>query len=946
MNAPKSAASELLRTLSALPAERRAAWLHAAGPLAHTFAGLADAIEDLAMTQVTQAQTAAEMVLRLADASGSAAARAHARRALAQSLAYAGRFTEALPHCDAAVSGAEAAGLKHAAARARLAQIHPLVHLARYEAAITAGESARVAFLDAGDCIYAARADTSIGGVYQKMDRPAEALRHFDRARALIADEPIERAKLDSNRGLALLSLDDFAGAEQAYHAALTPFEAAGLDWAAAIVYGNLAELATRQGRLHEALGYFEQTRRHLDQDEAPAELANILVEQGDALVLLGQFEQAERQYEAALATLEKHGLVREAMQARVGLARVRAERDPAAARALLEEAASEAAARGNALEQAHIELLQAELALADGRYEDARRAAETALARLGRRPATAAAVRWVLARTYLAAGAPAAAAEVAQAGLTAAEALGVPPLIADLRHVCGLAALAQGAVEPACEHLRSAVHEVERVRGSLQAERFRASFHGDRLAVYADLVRAALAAGTPERTAEAFHAVERAKSRLLLEQARGVLDEPASDGPVPGTHEDSLTRELRQLRGELNAWYSRLADAQFSDEAGTPGDVCRQEIARREQRITELEARVYGGSGRGALRAEPADLQTVQARLAAGTALIEYFIIADELLALVVSDSSIRVFRNLSSAARIGDLVQRVHFQLRRALRPSSAPDARAQRLLGDVQRELAVLHDVLLAPLDEALAAANRLLVVPHGPLHALPMHALWNGHQYLLERFTVSYAPCASLLAGATERAVTKARAVVVGVPDERAPTIEAEARAVSAILEADVTLVGASACVADVQAAIAGASVAHLACHGQFAPENPLASGLKLGDRWLTVPEIYDLQLKDALVTLSGCETGRHRVETGDELYGLVRAFLAAGAATLVVSLWAVDDKSATELMTRLYDDLDTRRVGHVAQALQAAQRDLMTRFPHPAYWAPFVVIGDA
>lgn len=946
MNAPKSAASELLRALSALPAERRAAWLHAAGPLAHTFAGLADAIEDLAMTQVTQAQTVAETVLQLADASGSAAARAHARRALAQSLAYAGRFTEALPLCEAAVGGAEAAGLKHAAARARLAQVHPLVHLARYTEAIAVGEAARVAFLDAGDCIYAARADTSIGGVYQKMDRPAEALRHFDRARELLADEPIERAKLDSNRGLALLSLDDFAGAEQAYRAALAPFEAAGLDWAAAIVYGNLAELATRQGRLHEALGYFEQTRRHLDQDEAPAELANILVEHGDALVLLGQFEQAERQYEAALATLETHGLVREAMQARVGLARVRTERNPSAARSLLEHAAGEAAARGNALEQAHIDLLQAELALADGRHEDARRAAEAALARAGQRPATGAAVRWVLARTHLAAGDPATAAAVAQAGLDAVQALGVPPLIANLRHVCGLAALAQGAIEPACEHLRRAVREVERVRGSLQAERFRASFHGDRLAVYADLVRAALVAGTPERTAEAFHAVERAKSRLLLEQARGVLDEPALNGPVTPGHDDALLRELRQLRGELNAWYSRLADAQFSEEASTSGDVCRSEVAHREQRIAELEARVYSGTGRAALRAEPADLATVQARLAPGTALIEYFIIEDELLAFVVHRTEIRVFRNLSSAARAGDLVQRVHFQLRRALRPNGAAEARAQRLLRDAQRELAVLHDVLVAPLESALASATRLLIVPHGPLHALPMHALWDGRQYLLERFTISYAPCASLLAGPAERPIAKSRAIVVGVPDERAPTIEAEARAVGAILNADTTLIGSAACVADVTAAIAGASVAHLACHGQFAPENPLASGLRLSDRWLTVPEIYDLPLKDALVTLSGCETGRHRVETGDELYGLVRAFLAAGAGTLVVSLWAVDDKSATELMTRLYHDLDTRRVGHVAGALQAAQRELSTRFPHPAHWAPFVVIGDA
>lgn len=112
-------------------------------------------------------------------------------------------------------------------------------------------------------------------------------------------------------------------------------------------------------------------------------------------------------------------------------------------------------------------------------------------------------------------------------------------------------------------------------------------------------------------------------------------------------------------------------------------------------------------------------------------------------------------------------------------------------------------------------------------------------------------------------------------------------------------------GPEATAARVQAAAPDARLIHFACHGHFSPHDPLGSGLKLADRWLNVREICDLRLRAGLVTLSGCETGRNVVTAGDELQGLSRAFLAAGAAALLVSLWTVQDEAALKLMTDFY-----------------------------------------
>jgi len=133
------------------------------------------------------------------------------------------------------------------------------------------------------------------------------------------------------------------------------------------------------------------------------------------------------------------------------------------------------------------------------------------------------------------------------------------------------------------------------------------------------------------------------------------------------------------------------------------------------------------------------------------------------------------------------------------------------------------------------------------------------------------------------------------------------------------------------------------VFHLAAHGLFRPEAPLLSSIRLADRWLAVQDIYNLDLSATLVTLSACETGLGHDAGGDDLVGLVRGLLYAGAASLVVSLWTVDDES----MTRLVTDFYSRWLAGLSkvQSLRHAQIALLQEYEHPYYWAPLILVGN-
>jgi len=134
--------------------------------------------------------------------------------------------------------------------------------------------------------------------------------------------------------------------------------------------------------------------------------------------------------------------------------------------------------------------------------------------------------------------------------------------------------------------------------------------------------------------------------------------------------------------------------------------------------------------------------------------------------------------------------------------------------------------------------------------------------------------------------------------------------------------------------------------HMASHGEFNPDTPQASRMLLSadatnDGNLTISEIYDLSLNADMVTLSACQTGLGDVKNGDDVVGLNRGFLYAGAKSIVASLWSVPDESTRVLMTSFYNNLKTT---DKSSALQQAQLVGIKKYKHPLAWAAFQMTG--
>jgi CHAT domain-containing protein len=184
--------------------------------------------------------------------------------------------------------------------------------------------------------------------------------------------------------------------------------------------------------------------------------------------------------------------------------------------------------------------------------------------------------------------------------------------------------------------------------------------------------------------------------------------------------------------------------------------------------------------------------------------------------------------------------------------------------------------------------------------------------------------------------------------------RLPHAVEEARNIATLLDGQV-LLEEEASLAEFYQAIPECRTLHLATHGDFRLDNPLFSGLTFYDGWLTTMDIFNLRLKASLVTLSACQTGRNVLGGGDELLGLMRAFLSAGAASVALTLWAVEDRSTAQIMEAFYRKIaDGRGKG---EALRHAQLQFIQgaddhssvhseHYAHPYFWAPFFLVGDA
>lgn len=339
--------------------------------------------------------------------------------------------------------------------------------------------------------------------------------------------------------------------------------------------------------------------------------------------------------------------------------------------------------------------------------------------------------------------------------------------------------------------------------------------------------------------------------------------------------------------------------------------------------------------------QAQPLTLSEVQRRLPANALLLSYFTTGVETVRLGKKARQQQLHRHRFPPDRTllfiidQQTIQGIDLDFSPSQLVSSTPD---QHLSSDLLQPalLHKLYEKLVAPVASLLNRKQYLYLLPHGPYHRLPFRALLDRDNSTLQHngraFIIYGASASSLLRSMPIFRPPEYTCLTFGFNDTGEKHLhfaEAEAKRV-AQLAGGHAHVGENGQKATLYSQSPHYRWLHISCHGQFDPTSPLDSFLQLGtNETLTAREILqNLKLRCELVTLSACESGRSQVQRGDELHGLISAFLQVGTQNVLATLWRVNELATLVLMDKFYQEV-TQGV-EFAQALAHAQHTLRTQ----------------
>jgi CHAT domain-containing protein len=773
-----------------------------------------------------------------------------------------------------------------------------------------------------------AAAQENLGAAYGYTGRHQRAISAYEQAESTYRDlgDTSDVARCRANRGVERVAMGHAMAGHRDVLEAAEAFRSLGDQHSYAKCLGHLADAELLLGAYTDCLDHIAEARNVLNRLEANAEAARLAVKACRSYLSLNLHAEAIDIGGRAEQTLLEQGLRHDLAEIRLLMAvAYRSIGDLDSARQKVDDAVTGAVASDDPALRIRALTTRSRILADQGNAADARKAAADALdaALGGPWPAEEVAARLQVCRL---AGSGEVAEHLERAATLAGQ-LGLPQLEYGVLLEQGRQARNDGRPADARHCFERAIRIVEGLRGHIGDASARTAFLEGRTAGHDELLASVLHDGDGDPV-EAFELAERSKARTLVDLMVTTTDAAtASDG-----HEATTI----EIEADLDACYRSLL-------TGTGTD--RRLLQERTEELETLLRRVRFESDRnGATALDRSESFTEPALPSHDEQVVEYHVSGGRLIAFVWSHGDLHVVTDLPSLSETGQLVDAWVRQCERFELAATLPGRPTAQLVDSANASLAQIWHAVFAPVAAKLVSSGALLVVPHGPLHAVPFHALPGPDGPMGDTWTVGLAPSYAAASVLRNRGRAAGRALVVGVADEAAPAVTTEARAVAAALgDAELLLDDAATVEGFRRAARQPAGLIHIACHGLHRSQNPMFSALRLADGWLAAHDVLAMRLPGSLVVLSACESGRHG---GEKLLveplGLPRSFLAAGARAVVVSLWRTDDAVAAEVMASFYDHL--KQDVSPAEALQRAQQDIVADHPHPTAWAPFAIHG--
>ena len=484
----------------------------------------------------------------------------------------------------------------------------------------------------------------------------------------------------------------------------------------------------------------------------------------------------------------------------------------------------------------------------------------------------------------------------------------------------------------------QQAIDIIESSRGSITPDELKGLYLNNKIKVYDRLIQLFI---RDDQIEESLLIAEKARARAFLDMLGNKSPESDNLG------EKELIYQEQELNLKLTHLQKQLYELTFSQyDFARSLEIERtltEELSKTQDEYEFLlnRIRVAHPDYYNIMSIDPPHLKEIQDVIPLKSAVLIYWLSENDLFLWVVSSNKIDLVKVDVNMSELQQSVLETSRLLRHNVTERSA-------IL------LEKLHRILIKPAEQHLDNINNLCIIPHGTLHILPFHALITSEKnYLSEKYFISYMPSSSVMVEMTKKTCQYDGSFLgLALGDKMIgsfsglPGTTYELNNISDQFKDPLLVFEDESTERFLKINSAGKEIIHIATHGFFNEIRPRYSFLLFApdesdDGQLNVNEILNLNLNACIVTLSACETGLSEISKGDELTGLSRAFLGAGANTVSVSLWSVADRPTAELMISFYNYL---RTDPPYIAMTKAQRETMKKYPQPFYWAPFVVIG--
>jgi len=501
----------------------------------------------------------------------------------------------------------------------------------------------------------------------------------------------------------------------------------------------------------------------------------------------------------------------------------------------------------------------------------------------------------------------------------------------------------------------KKSIEIIEGIRGKFTIEEYKSKYINNKIKVYDRMIRILLENGDG---ASAFAYSERARSRAFLDMI----------GNRKISTKNTTDKELVNREQDLRLQIQNLSNMIQKNELGTSRGLSRYQVeeelvrSRKEYNSVLEKIKLTNNEYVSMVSIEPVDPESIRSILDDESVLLSYWTGDDYLAIWVITSEGIKFNIQKISAIQIISDVSESRRAVRRTsefTRPGDL-DFRSKVTSTNVESNLSARgvfsknYSVLITPVEKLISGYKNIGIIPHGALHFLPFQALIDPDgKYLAEKYNIFYTPSASIYLYSKKKNPKSEKQIIAmalgdlnlgdfsGLPGTKFEVEEMRS------LYSDITYrYEAESTETYFKENGSSYQYIHLATHGIMDPVQPLYSFLLFAptdedDGLLTVTEVFGLDLKASLVTLSACQTGLGDLSKGDDIIGLSRAFLYAGSPAVIVSLWSVADQPTALLMTTFYKNLEDRSP---QEALSIAQREVMKQYPAPYYWAPFQLIG--